>query len=321
MRIAIASCSNPNNYPNQPVWTNIAKKSPDALVLLGDTIYLDIPWVSISPTEMVHPSDADAMAFLEHGHRLYQAQLARPPFAALVANVAQTYAIWDDHDFLWNGAAGDALPQIVFRDHIRATRALLRIFRETLASRNPASFPGKPTDARLHVPYESPPGNTTVELDDTACLHLTDGRSFRNKHHLLGSAQRSQIAAEMQKWPDRIHLVASGSVFNGDRGDRWSAFPEDFEWLKAMAVNHRIVVLSGDVHENRIPPPFKVAGGHDILEITSSGAAVGTLVAMGKQKHNFGLVEIASGSIVLSTFKDRSGVPDLPPFSKRISKW
>lgn len=321
MKIAIASCSNPINYPQQPVWTNIAKKSPDALVLLGDTIYLDIPWVSISPTEMVHPSDADAVDFLKHGVKLYQAQLARTSFAALVKKVNQAHAIWDDHDFLWDGAAGDALPQIVYRDHIRATRALLRVFRETLASQNPSTFPSKHTDARLNAPYEPPPGHTAIDLDAQVCLHLTDGRSFRNKHHLLGSAQRSQITHEMRTRPDHIHILASGSVFNGNRGDRWSAYPEDFDWLRAMAINHRILVASGDVHENRIPPPFKVAGGHDILEITSSGSAVGKLVALGKQKHNFGLIEITNGNIVLSTYRDRAGVPDHKPLSKRVNTW
>ena len=154
MKIAIASCSNPNNYPNQPVWSHISAKKPDALVLLGDTIYLDVPWATTFNGEMIHPSDADAADFLKHGLRLYRAQLGQSGFAALIKNVAKTYAIWDDHDFLWNNAAGDALPKNVYRDHFQATRALFKAFREAIGAKDPSIFPALDTDPRLHDPAE-----------------------------------------------------------------------------------------------------------------------------------------------------------------------
>ena len=128
MKIAIASCFNPNNYPDQPVWDNVRAARPDTLVLLGDSIYLDIPWVT-TLTETVHPSDADAIEFLKHGLKLYRAQLNQKHFAQLIRSVKQTYAIWDDHDFLWDNAAGDSLSKNIYREHFQVTRALFRAFR------------------------------------------------------------------------------------------------------------------------------------------------------------------------------------------------
>jgi alkaline phosphatase D len=322
MKIAIASCSNPNNYPEQPVWGHVWRERPDALVLLGDTVYLDIPWVSTISDGMQHPQDVFATEFLKHGLNLYRAQLSRPAFADLVRNVPRSFAIWDDHDFLWNGAAGDAMSQNLYRDHFRATRALFRAFRAALAARDPQRFPMNASDPQLTVPYEPAPGYSAVDLiDGQVCLHLTDGRSFRNKHHLLGSSQRSQITIELQKRPQHVHLLASGIVFNGNKGERWAGFSEDYEWLKAMAMRHKIVVMSGDVHENRLPAPFPIPGGNDILEITSSGSAVGTLVAHGPQKHNFGIIAIDDGTLVLQTFHDADGRIDQGPAKFDVATW
>ncbi|MDM0117750.1 hypothetical protein QTI66_37255 [Variovorax sp. J22R133] len=41
MRIALTSCMDADDYGSQPFWNNIQSKQPDALLLLGDHIYLD----------------------------------------------------------------------------------------------------------------------------------------------------------------------------------------------------------------------------------------------------------------------------------------
>lgn len=320
MKIAIASCFNPINYPNQPVWDHVSAHSPDVLVLLGDSIYLDIPWVTTF-ADTVHPSDATAADFLRHGLKLYRTQLNEKHFARLVGSVPKTFAIWDDHDFLWNGAAGDSLSQTLYRDHIQASRALFKAYRNALTNRNPASFPTTDADPQLKNPNEPAPGYQMIDLNANICLHLTDGRSFRNKHHLLGSAQRGQISNAMQSRRGNIHILASGIVFNGNKGERWAGYGEDYEWLKRLALEHKILVISGDVHENRIPAPFKIPGGHDILEITSSGAAIGALVALGAQKHNFGLIEIANGHVTLSAYRDIPVALDKGPVTISINNW
>ena len=42
VRIAFASCMCTPYFSDQPVWNWIAAKQPDHVVLLGDSIYLDV---------------------------------------------------------------------------------------------------------------------------------------------------------------------------------------------------------------------------------------------------------------------------------------
>ena len=43
MRIAFTSCFSTRGTGHQAVWDHIAEKTPDALVLLGDSVYADVP--------------------------------------------------------------------------------------------------------------------------------------------------------------------------------------------------------------------------------------------------------------------------------------
>jgi hypothetical protein len=49
LKIAFASCATAQYFPSQPVWTHITAQSPDVLVLLGDSVYFDVP------VDPVHP--------------------------------------------------------------------------------------------------------------------------------------------------------------------------------------------------------------------------------------------------------------------------
>ena len=42
MKIAFASCMCTRVFSDQPVWEQVAAQKPDRLVLLGDSVYLDI---------------------------------------------------------------------------------------------------------------------------------------------------------------------------------------------------------------------------------------------------------------------------------------
>ena len=115
MRIAFTSCLSTRALAHQPVWDQIAACQPDALVLLGDSVYIDVPGQA--------PLGDDA--FCRHLHGLYRAQLQVPGFAALTQRLRQpdklgVHAIWDDHDFLWNDAGSrEALrPDEIGRAHV-----------------------------------------------------------------------------------------------------------------------------------------------------------------------------------------------------------
>ncbi len=119
MRIAFTSCMSAYSFPDQPVWDQIAQYQCDDLVLLGDSAYYDADGASTNGIQAM-----DANTFALHAHaRLYK-QVSHPRFAALVQSpMLRTHAIWDDHDFLWNGACGAQIEGQPQYSHLLARRA------------------------------------------------------------------------------------------------------------------------------------------------------------------------------------------------------
>ena len=297
MKIAFTSCMSTQVFADQPVWDDIAKLAPDQVVLLGDSIYIDaIP----HPT---HPKKMGEDDFQRHVFGLWRALVDQPQFAALVRQVP-TNAIWDDHDFLWNESYDEkAITKRIYRDKLRWSRAVFNAFRRALAVQFapglPNSFPEVYNVAVLADPNEGPPGYQFKDLGDGVALHLTDGRSWRLKRVLLGQTQRDQIASAMQALPpETVHLLASGSVIEDHKGDRWGDF-EDYAWLLDLARQHKIIVLSGDIHQNRFDP-IDLGAGKSLFDATASGAAVRRGVTVGSERRNFGLLEIGADEITVS---------------------
>ncbi|MCH2024249.1 MAG: alkaline phosphatase D family protein [Verrucomicrobiales bacterium] len=71
------------------VWETIKSHKPDALLLLGDNVYIDRPEIR------------------EVGQYCYFRRQSRPEWRRLIADVP-VYAIWDDHDFGTNDCHGGA---------------------------------------------------------------------------------------------------------------------------------------------------------------------------------------------------------------------
>lgn len=65
---------------NERMWSTIAEFKPDALLLLGDNVYID------------YPTSRPMQDYCYHRRQ------SRPEFASLTANTP-VYTIWDDHDF------------------------------------------------------------------------------------------------------------------------------------------------------------------------------------------------------------------------------
>lgn len=287
MRIAFTSCLSATVFPQQPVWNQIMALRPDALILTGDSIYID---------EITHPAHPKKMAdfeFLQLAAAKYRRQLAQPDFAALIAAVP-TYAIWDDHDFLWNESYEEkAIQKKVYAGLIRASRALFNAYCAHLEGRQ--RFPDDDSDARLWDTKEPAPGYRQAILNvpggAPVHVHLTDGRSWRVNRTLLGAAQRAEIETAMAAAPvGALHLVASGSVVEAHKGDQWGNF-EDLAWLRELANKHCIACVTGDIHANdfhRIP----TANGRMVYDFTSSGAAIRRAIWLGTESQNFGLLEI-----------------------------
>ena len=296
MKIAFTSCMSTTVFPKQPVWDQIKLKNPDHLVLNGDSIYID------TPPYNVHPKNMSEDAFAQHVFSRYQDLLKQPQFSSLVKAVP-TVAIWDDHDFLWNESFEEqALKKKNYKGLIRASRAMFNAYSQALDLKLIAgSFPDSYSYASLWRPDEPAPGYRFKDMGGGVALHLTDGRSERAKSALLGQKQRREIAAQMALLsPETIHLLASGSVVEAHKGDHWGSF-EDYQWLLELARTYKIMVLSGDIHDNKFTA-IELGYGKCLYEATSSGAAIRRLVTLLSPCQNFGLLEIAHGEVAVSLF-------------------
>lgn len=294
MRIAFTSCASTHLVPDQPIWDDIRASAPKHVVLLGDNIYSDVPDHSIEQLQAM-----STQAFAEHLLTRYRQQLHEPHFRRLIeAPDITLHAIWDDHDFLWNDAAGGRLP--IEAEKIRLSTNFMRAFRRTLAAKDLGVFPtatnvaelwdGVRTDTASFRPLEV----TSIPLEDNgrSWLHLTDGRSFRKKPQLLGPAQRRQLEQAFADHPDALHIIASGVTFT--HGDGWHKYTTDRNWLTQVIGDRAWLMLSGDIHKNRMDQyPMGEKGW--LVEATASGAAIHAYLnglIKGPEVRNHGLLDL-----------------------------
>lgn len=73
--------------PNERMWNTIGTFNPDAMLLLGDNVYID---------------DPESVIMQQY---TYQRRQSRPEWRALTARTP-TFTIWDDHDFSTNDSWG-----------------------------------------------------------------------------------------------------------------------------------------------------------------------------------------------------------------------
>ena len=302
MRIAFTSCFSAQLFPQQAVWDEIAATRPDVLVLLGDSIDLDVggPYGSLGVQQLTESE------FAEHAHSRYTAAVAQKQFRALVQGPElTTYAIWDDHDFLWDNACGaDVMKSPMQRPLVYPSRALFAAFRQALALHlAPGSFPAA---LPLWDAQTPPPGYTCVPLANSVFLHLTDGRSFRKgrgRTAMLGDQQLDAMEAAMASAPvDAAHLVASGSVFELHSGETWLNCPVEYDRMLGLAQTYNILILSGDIHDNNLAS-YALTGGRSLFEATASGAAVRTGVVVGALQRNYGVLTIDDAQVDIALFK------------------
>jgi alkaline phosphatase D len=259
MKIVAASCCKLQTTNPQPVWREIQAERPDALLLLGDNIYLD------------HDAHDDPAALSAELRRLYAAQLAEPAFAALLADLrarhAPVIAVYDDHDFLGNNRYGG--------DHPPALREAARA--ELLRALAPAT-----TGQDVYHAHR-------LGLVD---LIVLDGRFYRT-HPARSGADRDAVLGQLQwQWfEEAVHastapylLVASGTTVHRWGDESWEQYPGAFQRLLQLVGRRRgALVVSGDVHQNAA---YDDSG---LVEIVTSAVARRGLV-FGRQRRNYGVL-------------------------------
>lgn len=300
MKIAFASCMCTSAFKNQPVWEEVAAQQPDYIVLLGDSVYLDInvPASGLpQPGEDNTPVAMSPERFANHVVGRYRELLAQKQFRGLIAQMQKNsvFSIWDDHDFLWNDACGSdiaANPQQ--KEKIAISTACQSEYRKALANcLQDDQFPADLTALKPLLSQAVPLPTPSIQLKGNVWLHLLDVRTFRTQtfrvkeaaRTIIGAAQRLRISKAVANAPEAIHLLATGSTI----GD-WQKYRCDYEWLLNLATAYRCAALTGDIHRNEVNAFFR--SGFPLHEFTSSGAAVKDAVIVGKKQQNFGLLEI-----------------------------
>lgn len=295
VKIAFTSCCDAVRDPEQSTWATLAAQNPQHIVLLGDNIYMDYGLGEhIGNGKAIHLPIPE---FSQRMHGYYAQQWAVQHFRQALEG-RQVHAIWDDHDLGCDNGRCLEPHTDEFTDsrymppaYRQCARALFEQFRHTLKTQ-PRQYPANPLPNGVATPDLGSIAQT-VDLAPGLRLHLTDGRSFRpvaGAHaSLLGEAQREGLQAALLPEPG-INLIASGTTLND-----WKMYFPDFVWLRQQAQAHRILVLSGDIHE----PDFRERGR--LYEATASAMAQPASITalVGKKSGVFALLTLDDAQLTL----------------------
>lgn len=205
------------------MWTTLASHKFDAMLMLGDNVYIDIP-------ELPGPF---------HDYTYYRRQ-SRPEFRNLVKSTAM-YAIWDDHD-----SATDDVWMGPYRDKPDWKQPLLAHFQRNWV--NPEM--GDP---------DWPGCWFSFSLGDVD-IFMLDGRTYRTnpfkeEKTMLGPVQKSWLMKGLKSSTATFKIIGSpvawASEAKPDSNDTWNGFINEREEIfQFLSDNHieGVLLLSGDRH-------------------------------------------------------------------------
>ncbi len=228
--------------PNwERMWETIADRSPTALLMLGDNVYIDQPEYSLCQ------------------HYCYYRRQSRPEWRRLVA-CTPTYAIYDDHDFGTNDCVPG--PEI---ENPAWKRAVWNTFRQNWV--NPSYGGGQ----------KQPGCWQEFSIGDVQFI-LLDGRYYRDRKSgsMLGPVQKAWLLETLKNSTATFKVLASpvpwtAGVKPGSR-DPWDGFPQEreeiFSFLEHNNING-VFLISADRHRTDLRKTER-ADGYDLYEFESS---------------------------------------------------
>lgn len=250
VRIAFGGCAM-YHPPHERIWDTIRLRRPDAFMILGDNVYIDLP-ESIGPLQ---------------NFTYYQRQ-SRPEFRRLVSGVP-TFAIWDDHD-----AGIDDVFLGPYADKPAWKVEYLELFNRNWnnpPAGAPPEWPGLWHKLRVG-PVEA---------------FLLDGRYYRenflNPHpSMLGRVQKAWLLKSLLASTAPFKLIVSpvawaddAKIETGPDGERiyakdiWSGFREErteiYDFLAANDITG-VMLISSDRHRHDVRLNERPRG-YPLLEI------------------------------------------------------
>ncbi len=246
-RLAVGSCAR-EEEGDRAVWRRMAAFDPHALVLLGDTPYIDSTDLAVQ-------------------RRRYGEFVAVPEFADLLRN-HPLYGTWDDHDFGRNDTDGN-LPG---KENVR------RAFVEYHA--NPSYGDGS---EGVYMSFRM--GGIAVFLLDTRWFAGTERSPIADGMSMLGARQWEWLRDGLRASDAPFKLLASGLIWNGavrpGKPDHWDTYPEEKEALFRFLGEERIsgvVLAGGDIHRTRVLRyPTEEIVGYPLTELVTSPIHAGVI--------------------------------------------
>lgn len=241
VRIMFASCAREDEATAQ-AWQRAATEAPDAVVLLGDTPYID-------------------RTDLTYQRKRYAEFASFPVMADLLAHTPW-YGTWDDHDFGSNDTDGRLAGQPQSR----------RAFIEYHA--NPSYGDGE------HGIYTSfRRGPVEVFILDTRTFAAMEPSPFLGHHaSLLGAAQWAWLMEGLKASTAPVKVLSCGMIWNGatrpGKLDHWGSYPHEREALFRFIGKEKVegvTLIGGDIHRSRVLRHASAdLAGYDIIELIVS---------------------------------------------------
>jgi len=231
--------------PNERMWNTIGSFNPDAMLLLGDNVYID---------------DPESIVMQQY---TYQRRQSRPEWRALTARTP-TFTIWDDHDFSTNDSWGGADIDIPFwkKDWVFPT------FRQNWA--NPGYAGG---DAQPGCWYSFSIGDVDFIMLDCRYYRLDpDGDELS----MLGPVQMQWLKEQIRKSNGKFVVLCSSVPWDfrtkGDSNDTWNGYRAEREQIFSFLEEQKqegVVLLSADRHRS---DAWKIEreNGYGFYEFSSS---------------------------------------------------
>jgi len=241
VRLTFGSCAR-EDAGSAAVWRQMAASNPHAVVLLGDTPYIDSTELAVQ-------------------RQRYREFAAVPEFSKLVRN-RSLYGTWDDHDFGRNDTDGNLPGKARSR----------RVFIEYRA--NPSFGDGR---GGIYTKFRR--GAVEVFLLDTRYFAATEPSPFAaDRKSLLGARQWDWLFRELKASTAPFKVLACGMIWNAGvrpgKLDHWGTYPHELRALFEFIGRERItgiVLVGGDVHRTRFLRHRSTAtAGYRIPELITS---------------------------------------------------
>ena len=255
-RIAFISCINDRRFKRQPALATIAKRKPDALVLLGDTPYIDT-------TDLARQRSR------------YRTFWALPDAGPLFPRIP-TWATWDDHDFGKNDTDGN-LPG---KENAR------RAFVEHHAH---ASY-GNGREG-IYTSFRWGPVEVFI-LDARWWANTGPSPIDPKKKTLLGKDQWDWVRRGLRESQAPFKVLATGMIWNGAvrplKRDHWLTWRHERDALFSFIGKQEIpgvVLVGGDIHRSRaLKHATSDRAGYPLYEFIASPTA-NTIIEAANVKH------------------------------------